>query len=237
MTFFSQISLYKQMERLHIGTESGQEGKTYDHSLGDSLAKAFSCRSNHSGRLENLRQLTLSGVALSESLYEGISKIISFSQLTHLTLWGSPYAVKFACALAHGLGSHKLQLKHLGLYIHNNDINLEDFDTLLYSCTELKSLCLEWDCWNRRSFESLMACLRNVGQQLILLSIHNAEDRNVGCGDTVVMQGTLEKICLACPNLEQFGYRITEKSLMSRDDFHSSLVRLPLARVQVLSLT
>lgn len=82
-----------------------------------------------------------------------------------------------------------------------------------------------------------MACLRNVGQQLILLSIHNAEDRNVGCGDTVVMQGTLEKICLACPNLEQFGYRITEKSLMSRDDFHSSLVRLPLARVQVLSLT
>lgn len=251
MTFFSQISSYKHIERLHIGTLVSDEGYAdeTDQHLGDTLAKAFSSRNNHYGCLASLRQLTLSGNVLSRSLYEEISKVVSFSQLTHLTLWGSQHAMEFASALVRGLSSDKLQLKHLGLSMYTDGTKKKGFRKLLRRCTELKSMCLEWVDWNTRAFECLMRDLQIIGQQLVLLSVHftyddiEDEDDDFDSYDPLINQeietGRLEMICLACPNLEQFGYKVSDSFLkeMFETKNYAPLVGLHLPQVQVLYLT
>ena len=123
--------------------------------------------------------------------------------------------MEFVFALVHGLGDHKLRLKHLGLDMYDSDVT-DGVETLLKSCTELRSLCLEWahrDAW---SPEFLVRSLQDIGQQLVLLSlhqisldhpdVHNGDYDGDGDHDSdrvgVLGPKCLDEICLACPNLK-----------------------------------
>ncbi|KAI4939544.1 uncharacterized protein J4E92_000830 [Alternaria infectoria] len=139
------IGKYKDLERLYLGTKFDR----YSHDLSRRLAETFSSLDESYGRLEKLRQLSISGIPLGIDTY-GLSKIISFPQLTHLTLWACSCSQRFISNLVHELGDQDLSLKHLGLELvdddevedPDDDTPYEEDDDAVEDCPSLDTLVL-----------------------------------------------------------------------------------------------
>ena len=227
------IGKYKDLERLYLGTKFDR----YSHDISRRLAEAFSSLDESYGRLEKLRQLSISGIPLGIDTY-GLSKIISFPQLTHLTLWACSCSQRFISNLVHELGDQDLSLKHLGLELVDDDeVEDPDDDTpyeedddaveeLISRCPELKSLCLQWSDrgWIDFTLESFKQILAIVGQQLVVLSIHMWDTRG-RLDDSE--PPFWEEISLACPNLEQLAFNLSSGIMLNyKGGFDPDLVRL-----------
>jgi len=226
------IGRYNDLKRLYLGTKF----EMYSD-LSRRLAEAFSFLEESYGRLEKLRELSISGIPLGIDTY-GLSKIISFPQLTHLTLWACSCSQRFISNLVHELGDQDLSLKHLGLELvdgdeiedEDDDIAYEEDDDaveeLISRCPELKSLCLQWSDrgWIELTLESFKQILAIVGQQLVVLSIHMLDTRGkLEAGGPSFWK----EISLACPNLEQLAFNLDSSIMLNyKGEFGSYLVRL-----------
>jgi hypothetical protein len=116
----------------------------------------------------------------------------------------------------------------------------DDVKMLLERCTELRSLCLEWPGRGAWSPEFLVRSLHVIGRQVVFLSLHHLDYLDSLSGERdcdgkkgghrfdVLDTECLKEVCLACPNLEQFGYRISDGFLMTHyeDGFYAPMVRL-----------
>jgi hypothetical protein len=210
----SRLSAFNDLERLFIGTSDDETGEVGDH-----LVRCLSSPTENLGKLKACREMSFYGVSVGAPLHQGLAKSVDFDCLTHLTLWRCFATEEFLACLVGARDAPGLSLKHLAISLAVDTHPQSDRTLLLLLgyCPKLTSLCLEWNSelgWRSDFLQSL----DTIGENLRILSLHNQGgyyDHHEMTDDTLAPQ-EFKRICTACPNLEQLGYTISDRYLVTQ---------------------
>ncbi|XPS98200.1 hypothetical protein M3J09_007411 [Ascochyta lentis] len=181
--------------------------------------------------MPNLRELALSGFDLSLPYLPVLQKFVKFERLTKLQVSNCHQASTFFADLGAITSIERFHLEHIAVDSLNEDpedgADSEEEDTPIDDCLEqvfqksgkLQSLHLGWHehCLDARAVNTIQITLQTLyrdGESLRILSLHPHNETDYE--ESVNSLGThLERVCEACPNLEQLGYQLADGTLDS----------------------
>ncbi|KAJ4301310.1 hypothetical protein N0V90_003401 [Kalmusia sp. IMI 367209] len=203
----------------------------------------------HLGSSDNvtpqLKALCLCGFDMELPWLPALRKFVNFERLVRLQITKCYAASKFFADLGADAEIKELRLKHLAVDSLNQgwgeteDLPIDkSMELVLRKCRKLESLHVGWyEHWSEEREENLIQTILDHiyrdGKSLRILGVH--PHNNTDDEENVDSLGVnLERICRACPNLQQLGYQLAfgalddlnRESDKSLDEFVHNIAQL-----------
>jgi len=218
---YAAVSFSDTLERLSLGVMTMSSPDTFA-SMSSWFRRRTPCRSQ-AYHLPKLKELGLRNVDLKNSCVI-LSELTDLHALTSLNLSQCKGFEQFFSQLALEANDKRFKLTEMAFNTLMEEHPLERFETssfesVLFACDALQSLHFAWSescdisSWVVRTIE-------NIGDSLQSLSLHCDIDFSPY---PPLCESEFEAVCVACPNLQQLGYRLEDGVLSeSRPDYTST---------------
>jgi len=238
------LNRYQSAKRLFLGRSFPDHVDAMEDTFSSVLLDKSRATASGSTKLHALEQLSIHGIVIVAPLFPILNGLLSWSQLTHLTVWRCTEPEKFIQAAMQANSDVPLRLKHFAYQTYTYGTMGVSYDLLIHfldRCSILQSLVLEIHGdlpWLPGAWVTKIGAL---GKTLRLLSLHKIVDSvapDANELDTLELN-LFEQICSQCPLLEQLGYQINSFRFMGQENtncFSENLVRKHcIRRILVLS--
>jgi len=242
--FIGTLNRYQSAKRLFVGRSFPDDVERMIDAFGSVLLGKSRATANGSTKLHALEQLSIHGIDIVAPLFPILNGLLSWSQLTHLTVWRCTDPENFIQAAMQGNGDVPLRLKHFAYQTYPYGTMGVSHDLLIHfldRCSILQSLVLVIHGDPSWLPQALVMKLGALGKTLRLLSLHvivDSVELDANELDTLLLD-LIEQICSQCPLLEQLGYQINSFRFICQEDtncFSEYLVRKHcIRRILVLS--
>lgn len=166
----------------------------------------------------NLKQLKLSGMNVTH-LFQPLSRVVNFNTLTHLGLSICDGAGHFISDLGITVRNRGLCLEHIAVIMHTRSGNEqqhlnEGIDHIFKACRSIKSLHAYYEDFSFPP-RTIIDRILTTGWDLRLLGLHSIGD------EWSLHADDFDKICRACPNLQQLGCQMDDISLIAPQGYET----------------